>query len=233
MRRSVTPVPLVMALALMCHSAHATLTGTFDLVPVSLTGTQARFEVRMLLSGDPLPDFVDSIQLSIIGSDLDSGGTYSRYSYSPNLDVGNDGDADLDFEDLGFLVPGLHVTALDMFNPMADPYTASATPYTLGTLSLDLTGVSAGTPVTVTLGGGDPLMFTTTDLSGDVTLAGNTSPTTITSFAEIADDEAVIDFAQTATQTFDALGSDVGIPEPTTAGLFVIAAMAAWQRRRH
>ncbi len=119
----------------------------------SYEGSTATLEVLFSFSGDP-GDTLEAFQLSVIGSDslLTEGGTdFGRFSFVPSLPLlsGWDGTPS-DFGTDGYV----------FYSTLSGVLPPSASPYLLGTLSVDLSGLTSDSPLLVTLNGQDPLFPT-------------------------------------------------------------------------
>lgn len=182
----------------------------FSLGAPTVTPFEATFAVELTFTGDP-GDQIEAIQLGVLDSDplLTAGGTdFSRFSI------------DLDTATLpGWLelapinLAGVGLYAPD--DPGPGPFLSpSATPYAIGTLRVDLTGLSAGTDLFVTLAADAPLPAT--DVGGLV--GGSFVP----SFAA----DGLIEFAEPNGVPFTA------VPEPASLMLSGLGGMMLASRMR-
>jgi hypothetical protein len=135
---------------------------TFALGTPTVTPAQATFDVELAFEGDP-GDTIEAIQLGVLDSDplLTAGGTdFSRFAFT--LDTATLPDW-IELAPIGLAGVGLYAPIDPVSGPFLSP---SASPYALGTLTIDLTGLSAGSEVFVTLAGGSPGLGT--DVGGTV-----------------------------------------------------------------
>jgi hypothetical protein len=193
---------------------------TFGLETPEVTSGTAAFNVTVDFQGD-LGDQIESFQLSVIGSDtlLTDGDTnFSRFSFLPdavNLPTW--------FEfvplasGLGFYAP---------LDPFAGPFLSPTSgPVSIGTLTVDLSGIAGGLNLFVTLAGGSPGFET--DAGG--TLGGDFVPSLA------FDLNHAVAFGQ-PTDVFFETPDLQAVPEPSTLALFSLGAVGlgigANRRRR-
>ena len=228
MKRAGIAVAAVSFLAGMCcvgllsAPAAATTTAALTMDTPVVTSGQASIAVRLDFAGDP-GDTIDNIGLSVIGSSpaLSAGG-FARFIFDmgPNLVTRNWSELDPVADGL-FPGIGLYLADTDPLNPTS-PLTPSATPYALGTLRVDLSGLPGGQSYTVTLNGA--VFPDNTDVGGFV---GGVA----VSYAS----EGLLFFGNPDGVEFQTLGSQGPIPEPITASTVFLAMGAVWgylRRRR-
>lgn len=208
---AVVAIALVMGLmAAAPQSAHALVTASYELGTPTVTPTQAEFDVLLSFTADAGEQMV-FFSLDVFGSDplLTGGGTdFSGFSFTPASPLLDDWNL---LQDFG-AGPLLSTSAYDtVITPLAPGN------HTLGVLTVDLSSLAEGTPVTVSLDvsnsrigvepPGQPLLFMFVDT--DTTNA-----------------------TQVVTKP-PSTGGDA-IPEPITAtlGLISLAALATTTRRR-
>lgn len=113
----------------------------------------ATMGVTFLFSGNP-GNTMEAFQLSVIGSDpllTLSGTDYSRFSFTPNTSLLSGwAGTPTTFGSDGFV----------FYSTFGNGLPPSESPYQLGTLTVDLAGLSPNSPLTVTLNGQDPLFST-------------------------------------------------------------------------
>jgi hypothetical protein len=204
---------VIVALIALPGAASAAAIVSFDLSAPAFANGSAAFDVGLSFSGDPT-DTIEAIQLSVFGSDplLTLNDTaFDRFSFAPS------GATLPGWLELSPLSTGLGLYA--PVDPIAGPFLApSASPYHLGTLSVDVTGIAAGTPLLVTLSGGPPGLGT--DVGGLV--AGILVP----SFAAADPAVATVSFTQPAGIVFPSPAvAEPGLMMLLTLGFVTSAAL--------
>ena len=135
---------------------------TFDLGAPVVTPQQARIPVSLGFSGDP-SDTIEAIQLSVLGSDsllTASGTNFSRFSFYLNTTTLPNWH---ELVSVGSFGVGLYAPQDPISGPFLNP---SASPYALGTLTIDLANLPTDRQVLVTLADGPPGLDT--DVGGTV-----------------------------------------------------------------
>jgi hypothetical protein len=183
---------------------------TFDLGSPIVTETSASFDVDLTFDGSA-GDQIQAVQISVLGSDpalTANGADFSRFSFA--LDTSTlPGWKEL--VPVGVLGVGLEGPSDPVSGPFLGP---SATPYHIGTLTIDLTGLPTSKALFATLAGGPPGL--NTDVGG---LVGGTF---VPSFSAAG----MVDFAQPNGVAFST------VPEPGSVTLFALGALALFLRRQ-
>ncbi|MFO7898546.1 MAG: hypothetical protein R6V58_05750 [Planctomycetota bacterium] len=197
--------------------------GTLDLGAPVFTGQTARMDLLLTFeSGNPA-DTIELIEPSVYGSDLGSGPllnpldpAFGRFGFDLGPDLTTRNWQELDPMG-GGLSLFLEMVATD---PAAPLPLAPGSTYDVGTLLLDLTGIPAGSPVTVTLADGT-IPLTNTDLAGAVDgVATSFAPGTNNDDT----DPAWLVFADPDGVTFQAPGGlPDGEPIPEPAAFLILA----------
>lgn len=221
MNRMMT-LTVVLTALLGTQAAQAVSIAKFDLGAPVVTPGQAAIDVLLEFISDAPTDEISVLAVSVHGSDLTQSDTnFSRFSFVRDQVIA-------DWDLLGDSLGGDGVQTQLVFSN-GTPLTPGL--YTLGQILINLNGLPTGQFVTVTLGGGDVLMATNTDVAGNVLING--SPADILSFStdDGQDDVAFVQFGGDA--TFVTLDSGQVIPEPASAALGALSILGlAWATRR-
>lgn len=139
--------------------AGASITGIYELGPASISGTNASFDLSLDFSTDS-PDvgrevFWFAVDVAMSDSRLtNSGADFSAFSFtktSPLLD---------DWAQIAFFGLGESSFSAEFDVPSASPSSLAAGSYLLGTLSVDFSGISVGSVLTVSVVSDDPVIGT-------------------------------------------------------------------------
>jgi hypothetical protein len=206
----------------LCASrAGAVATATFDLQQTSLTPAEAQYNVFVTFVGDTPMDTIEGLQLSVHGSDvgagtLGTGDNFSRFGFATSVAGWQQ------------FIP-LSTTGTGLFgptDPIAGPFVdATGVPQSLGTLSVDLTGIPAGTSILLSIANDDAMDLHETDVFGTV------DGQFVTSFRADANGEVL--FTQPEGVQFDVPeGDGTIIPEPVSALWLPAIALVAMRVRR-
>ena len=223
---------LLWVIWLLPSRAYATGIATLDLGQPTFNGSTARFQLGLTFTSGNPADTLETLDLSVHGSSslLTAGGTdFSRFSFT--LDT-----AAMplwtEFDPMGGgAFPGIGLYEADLLDPSSPLSPHPAQSHHVGTLSVDLSGIPDGTPLTVTLAGA-AFPFNT-DAGGLI----EGVPTTIADVPTGGPDPALLLFADPNGVSFE-VGQDGGdegvIPEPVTlvSCLLGLAATGLAAKRR-
>ncbi len=205
---------LVMPLVVLPSNSATAGTITFSLGDPVLEGSLAKFDVNLEFTGDS-GDQIEAIQLSVLGSDPNLLTDLTRFSFQ--LDSNSPLDSWVKAETLGLSGIELLFPPDPVFGPFIVPGTRQ-----LGVLSVDLTGLPAGTATNVSLNDDDPFALFPTDVGG--TFDGSS----ISSVVSDTSGAATVVLSEPQGVAFNN-----PIPEPNSLLAFVgLAAMMAGRKRR-
>lgn len=221
MFRRVFYVYLLSAFACLSVGTANADTVSFGLKNPTVAGDTATFDVTLDFSGGQF-DTVEAFQIGVTGSDpllTGSGLDFSRFGFQLNsatlpswIDLSPD------------LLPLTGLGAYGAFDPINGPFIEGPqSDLSIGTLTVDLTGLAGGTDLVVNLAGGLP---------GFETDAGGTIETAfLPSFAIEASTSVGFDEPNGVTITTES----AAVPEPTSlvlwSGLGMMGLIAARRRR--